>query len=314
MRRILACFFTLLGALLPLFVHAEPTSEARATARELFLQGRTLMESKDYRGACPKFEESQRLDPGGGTLLNLAICHELVGRTASAWAELGEALRVAKLDGRADRQALAEEHLRAIEPRISRITIVVPDAARVAGLEIRRDGIVLGSAAWNEAVPVDPGEHVIDASAPGKLSARQEIKIAGDGEKASVTIEPLADAPREESPPPPTPSIALDKPASEDRGRPLRIAGIAAGATGLASVAVGSIFGVVAIDARARAESQCLGAICSEKALSLNDRAATSADISTVLFIAGGVLLVGGITTFLLAPAKPTTTAQQGRR
>src|SRR5262245_32588034 len=57
-----------------------------AGARALFAEGRALMDKDRYEEACPKFEESLRLDPGMGTQFNLAHCWEKLGRTASAWA------------------------------------------------------------------------------------------------------------------------------------------------------------------------------------------------------------------------------------
>src|SRR5688572_27323641 len=55
---------------------AEPSASEQATARSLFDQGRALATEGKYEQACPKFEESQRLHPGIGTLFNLASCYE----------------------------------------------------------------------------------------------------------------------------------------------------------------------------------------------------------------------------------------------
>src|SRR5690242_5233362 len=87
---------------------AQPSASDRALATELFQQGRALMAEKKLDQACPKLEESMRLDPGGGTLLNLAICHEEQGKTATAWSEYAEAIALAQRDGRPDRQKLAQ--------------------------------------------------------------------------------------------------------------------------------------------------------------------------------------------------------------
>src|SRR5262245_63276914 len=97
-------------------IRAEAPSDQGALARELFDQGRALLETKDYERACEKFAESQRLDPGGGTLLNLALCHELSGKTASAWTEFDQALRMARADGRSDREEFARTHIDALVP------------------------------------------------------------------------------------------------------------------------------------------------------------------------------------------------------
>src|SRR5512145_2755140 len=66
------------------YAHGQAGSD-RVTARSLFDEARALVAAGKVADACPKFEESQRLDPGPGTLFNLADCYERSGRTATAW-------------------------------------------------------------------------------------------------------------------------------------------------------------------------------------------------------------------------------------
>src|SRR5262245_57364431 len=74
-----------LALLAPSAARAQSASDP-ATARVLFAEGRKLLAAKNYAEACPKFEESLRLDSGIGAMYNLADCWEKSGRTASAWA------------------------------------------------------------------------------------------------------------------------------------------------------------------------------------------------------------------------------------
>lgn len=151
----------------PSLALADSNDTDRQIAQSLFDDGRTLLEAGRFAEACPKFAESQRLDPGGGTLLNLALCHELEGRTATAWSEFRDALSIAIRDDRKDRQELATSHITALAPKLTRLTVVVPEVIATRDPEVTLDRSRLPPAAWNTAIPIDPGEHRIVVVAAG---------------------------------------------------------------------------------------------------------------------------------------------------
>src|SRR5262249_5643835 len=125
----------------------------KAAAEALFEEGRRLVGQGAYGEACPKFADSQRLDPSPGTLLNLANCWEKLGRTASAWATYREAESAANAARRADYLAAAQRHAEALAPKLARLTVVVTKS--VDGLKVKRDGVGVESAEWGVALPVD---------------------------------------------------------------------------------------------------------------------------------------------------------------
>lgn len=94
---------------------AQTSADDQALATVLFDKGRQLISEGQVSQACPAFEESERLDPSGGTILNLALCHELEGRLARAWSEFNEAVMFARKDGRRDREVAATDRARALE-------------------------------------------------------------------------------------------------------------------------------------------------------------------------------------------------------
>ncbi len=83
---------------------ADPTPADRAAARTLFDDARKLMTQGSFAAACPKLEESQRIDPGMGTQFNLAECQEKIGKLASAWENFLEVANNAKNAGQSARE------------------------------------------------------------------------------------------------------------------------------------------------------------------------------------------------------------------
>ena len=166
---------------------ADSTPEEKGAATVLFRDARAMMDRGDVAAACRRFEESQRLDPLPGTLLNMAVCHEKEGRTATAWVEFRDAAALARRDARDDRVTLAEEHMKGLEPRLSTVRIVVGMRADVPSLEVTLDGSRLARPAWDTPLPVDPGEHVVKASAPSRAVLTRRVEVVGDGEAKTVS-------------------------------------------------------------------------------------------------------------------------------
>jgi hypothetical protein len=292
---------------------AEPSDPDRALATELFKEGRALIAAGKTEEACARFEESERLDPSGGTLLNLALCHESLGKTATAWSEMNEALSMAKRDRRDDRIAIASARLAALEPKLARIVLVVSAEANADGLVIARDGSTVSRTAWGIAMPVDPGAHGIIARAPNKRAwsvtiearAAETVRVdvpaleaepappAQDVDTApGLIVEPLA----VEAVAPPPPLALPPRPRSEQPSRTQTILGYGLGTLGLASLGVGTGFGIDAINQRKDSDRGCpTSTTCSQQAFDANERAKRSADVSTVLISAGAVALLVGV-------------------
>jgi hypothetical protein len=273
------------------------TGGSKAAAEALFTEGRSLAQAGKCDEAIPKFQASQKLDPGVGTLLNLAECYEQVGKTASAWAEYREVISLARLAGSKDREELAMQKAKAIEPKLSRLAIKVSGDA--SGMSITRDGEALEAAELGVAIPVDPGNHVIEASAPGKQKFSQTVEVGKDADSKVVEIPALADG-GEAGPGP----GGGDQPASSSSdGSTQRTIGLVMGGAGIVGVGVGAFFGLSASSKWSDAKDKCSDYPygCGSDGVSLADDAKSAGTISTIGFIAGGVLLAGGAALYFTA-------------
>jgi hypothetical protein len=283
---------------------AEPTEQDKALATTLFNDAKALLAENRVSEACRKLEESRRLNPAPGTILNVAVCHEKEGLMASAFSELREARVLAERDHRSDRIALVDEHLKTIEPKISKLVVVVASGADVPQLRVTRDGTPLGRATWGTPIPVDPGDHVVEASAPGKKTRRATVTIAGDGGKQLFTVTPLEDeAPR--------PSAVADAPVTGRSG--WSTVALAGAGAGVVAAGIGTFFGLRAIGKHGDPDATCITTPCSDTSVTLNRQAGFAADASTVSFAIALVALAASAVVWVIdAPGHPRSTVAGG--
>jgi hypothetical protein len=303
MPRASACAAACLVIALATPARAQPPPQERALATVLFKEGKELMDRGETAKACEKFAESQRLEPAGGTILNLAVCHERLGRTATAWAEFDQALAMARRAGNDKRVALAEEHLRALRPRLSHVTIRVKDAEPTLRIEL--DGAPIGRVAWNTRVPVDPGSHEVAAVADKKKRWSARIDVPGDARDESIEVPALEAAP--EPPPPPVtfvrvPTIVRVEQPRAPAASPRRQWGVAVTGLGVALTAAGVFLGLHTLDLQSESDARCAGGRCTSEGARLMDRAYTFADLSTGAFVLGAV--AAGVGIYLIATGK----------
>jgi serine/threonine-protein kinase len=277
---------------------ARADAATEAAAQTLFDEAKALMQSKRFVDACPKLQQSQLLQPAGGTLLFLALCLEGEGKTASAWVGFNDVVSAARRDKRPDREKVATEHLATLVPQLTKLLIEVPLAVRESGVEVTRDGEVVASAVWGSAVPVDPGAHMVRATAPGKLPWESPVKVDAPGGTVKVTVPVLDAAPAV----PPAPSqgagdvgpAAEGAPAAVETGRTQRFAGIAVGAAGVAGLGLGVGFGVAALVEKGKEKGAT--------APSTSDTAFHEGNVSSLCLALGAAAVIGGGVLWLTAP------------
>jgi serine/threonine-protein kinase len=301
----------------------DPTPDQRLTATSLFDDARKLMAAKDFVQACPKLEESQRLDPGLGTLLNLAECQAQLGKTATAWANFLEAAYQAKAQNQTKREMAARARAATLEPKLSRLTIKAVLTSGVA-IEIKRDGNVVSPSTVGTAIPLDPGVHTISASAPGKQPWSTTITVTTEPRSFEVGIPQLDEAtpvPPPDRKPPPPPPPEVPKPAPEVTPPPPlppppppppdtsnaagpRAAGIALTLLGAGGLVTGAVFAALAAqkNSASMGSGQCTkGNVCTAAGTSTRNQALTDGDIATGAFIGGGVVAAAGVGCLIAA-------------
>jgi hypothetical protein len=295
---------------------SEPSSDAER-AQQLFDEGRALMKRGKYSQGCDKLEESQALDPAGGTVLNLGICRQLEGRTATAYSVLSKAMAQAHESHRADRVATAERHLKELANVLSRLTVRLPQdsSANTMGVEI--DGIPIAREFLGQPLPLDPGVHEVRASQNGRVPWSIHITLAPVADEQTVELPvlvPESVAPPEVLPPPQLTPILAPKevqpatvvptrPTNENE-RSYRWFGYTLTGVGGAALAVGSYFGVRALILRSHSDRYFDGKYCTIKSC-VDDwnNAKTSSAVANVAL--GFGILSAGVGTYLLLRPTP---------
>ncbi|MFO0675949.1 MAG: hypothetical protein U0169_05410 [Polyangiaceae bacterium] len=280
-----------------------PATSARVErAERLFIDAQLHFDAARYPEACARFEESQTLDPKLGTLLNLAFCHELEGKTATARAEFDQGATWAANKGQREREAFAREHLATLERKLSYVAFEVK--AREDVERITLDGELLPPAKWGPPVVLDPGTHVLVVTGVGKQAREYKVDVASGPSSEQFLVRELESEARsgDFGPAWTTPKV----PGATER----RI-GVVLAVTGLAAVVGGGVTGALTLGMRDEAKSHCVVNACDARGLEIQSGARGMATASTILFGVGGAAAVGGALVWLLAPpadsGRPTT-------
>ncbi|MDC3954956.1 PEGA domain-containing protein [Polyangium jinanense] len=224
-----------------------------AAAEALYMSGRKLVNDGNWDEGCAKFQASMELNPAASTLINIAKCREHEGKLAQAVVDYRRALQLNQdtlgEERKKQLEQVAKEGIEALEPRLARVELVVN--TRPEGLEVVRDGIRLPLAALGETIPLDPGKHMFEASAPGYEKIEKPVELA-EGQKATVELAlvPATTTPKKAPSPP-------DKPKPASGGVPAWA--YVAGGLGLAAVGAGVYFRFDQIAAEERIQTNCPG-------------------------------------------------------
>lgn len=274
---------------------AQPAGDDRRTEAEaLFVEGRRLMTEGRTAQACGKFAESQRLDPGVGTLLNLARCYARTGKTASAWSAYREAAGQARATGQTEREVAARAEADRLAPTLARFTLTLSDAAARQSLSVSVDGQPWPPALVGVETPVDPGPHTLVAAGPGLRSLTTHFD-ATPGRTTGVELRALDTAPR--------PAVARPAPPV-DPWRWTHTAAVSMVAVGVAATVTGAVWGVKASSTYDRSAPYCGGGNqCEPAGLELREDAFDRARLATVAFSAGAAALVSAAVLWFSRPA-----------
>lgn len=268
-----------------------------AAAEVLFREGREAADAGDFRTACQKFHESHRLDPAPGTMLNIADCEERQGKLATAWTFYRAVVQ--KIPPSDERNALARARAEQLEPRLPRLMLELAPSAP-PGSRVRRDGVELKAASLSTELPVDPGPHVIEVTAPGRAKRLYEVSLR-EGERVRRVVEPGA----------PNAEAAPETPGAEQAsGSGNRTLGWVLGSVGVAGLAVGAVTGMMVLDKKSTVDENCdADKRCNQTGADAAESGRTLGTVSGVSFVVGGLALAAGAYFVLSSDeqGRPTT-------
>lgn len=281
-----------------LFASTARAQPSGAEADTLFTEATALSEQGNYAEACPKYERSNALDPAIGTEFNLADCLEHVGKRASAYTHFAHVAETAHLVGKTEREAAARARADALRAQLAWVLVLLDDEDLGATLTL--DGAPLRYEPKRH-LPLDAGPHRFEGTSRARTRPWQYRLDAKAGVEA--TVHAFEGTPR-----PIAPQAPVAAPPTTQRNLAL-----VAGAVGVAGLAVGTVAGILSITQRGNASDLCpdpAGLGCAtDEGVDAWSRTRTAGTVSTVGFVAGGVLVASAAVLWITAPKRSARTA-----
>jgi hypothetical protein len=295
-------------------VSAQPSASSKAAAEALFQEGAQLFAQGEIKQACERFDASQKLDPGLGTMLRLADCLERIGKTASAWALFREAASIAGKRGDSERELIGHQRADSLEERLSRLSISMAEPNAPADLVVELNGTTIPVTSLGVPLPVDPGPLEIHARAGGHQPFRGSVEIPEGPSSTTFEIPALEREPEKPKAPPPAPARVAARPAEQSSA--LRTLGFVSAGVGLIGVAAGGVFAYRAMQLEKDSRDACRKDdpnLCTPQGYDLRQQSLTAADTATLSFGIGGALLLGGVVLVLVSPSGGSQASEEPR-
>lgn len=274
-------------------------------ADRLFQQALVSIDAGRCEEAVPKLEESHRLAPASGTLLNLADCYARLGRTAQAYRTFVQTAELARSTAKPERERLARQGAEALLPKLAKLT-VTPPSQPIPNLQIALDGQILPEAEWGTGTPVviEPGTHRFGASAPGRRSFEYVLTEVTAGGTAAVEIPNLEVIPPAE----PIPSLPTEKPS---RGLDTQqIWAVVSAGIGVVGLGLGTAFALNSQAWNDESDRYCTGDLCSDpRGVDAMNDARAAGDRATVAMAVGAAGLGAAAVLWIARPFGPETPA-----
>jgi hypothetical protein len=306
-------------AAIAIVLAAAPALADKAAADAAFEEAKRLAAEGDLAEACPKFEVSYNEDPQIGSLLNLADCHERLGKLATARAEFHTAVELSHQRKDA-RESYARERAGKLDPRVAHL--VMHRRTGIDGLHVKLDERDV-TAMVDVDLPIDAGHHVIaTTSATGTWSSNldiesdgihRELTVPGDETPIAAPVQPVE----------PQRPLPVDSPLApaDDTGavrHTRHVLSITLASVGVASLAGGFVMGGFAIhDVNAATTGMmppCTKTLsgnpeysCDPAGKSKLDAASTDALASDVLVGVGAAAIVAAAIVWFTAPSERVT-------
>ncbi|MET0792262.1 MAG: carboxypeptidase-like regulatory domain-containing protein [Polyangiaceae bacterium] len=308
----------------------EDTATETAAARTLAVDGLKLAQAGKCEEAVPKLERAEKLHHSAIVLSRLGECHVSMGKLVEGTEMLRKVLREPLPANPTPALSKAYERaqtvLDAAKPKISGLTVSVPSPP--ADLRLTVDGQAVASTLVDSELPADPGDHLVEATAPGFLKATARVTL-GSADKKTVTlkleVDPNAPAPvpvvagqdpNASAVPAAAPAQTVATPSApppEPAQPPSRAAAYVSWGVGLVGVGVGTAFGVMTL--KNKHDLKCEGNSCPASERDAVDSAKRSGNISTIAFAVGGAgLALGTVLYFSLGSSSAETHASAPAR
>jgi tetratricopeptide (TPR) repeat protein len=306
-----------IAAVVAAILLVESSSSAQETGPDPlvpFEEGRSLVRSGRYAEALGKFEESIKLKPTSGAMINVADCYEKLGRYASAVMAFDRAAKLAEENGQSERAKEATDRRVALEPIVSHLTVNADGEATVT-----LDGEPVDR---GQPLAVDAGEHVVRITMHCRAPKEQRVSVGVRGDDKSVSLEP---GPRSEEPacggPPPTMRVVSPaiEPSPSSWSTQKTVALVMGGAS-LVALGAGIGFGLSASAKKDELESACgdypngCPIDRRDELETTYDDASRSAAYSTLGIVAGVVFLGAAVGLYLTAPKTSSRIARSALR